>query len=367
MRPIVAILCCACLLDSAHASDPVPAAHGSASASIQPALPEKTVIKDAVKDLPKPPSLSAAAASLAATRAKEDAAAADELAVKIATRMAALRARNAAKAAQAAKAARLAPITEHVSSAVHGAPSKISMSTVAIASKTSSASLAHAAHWSYEGEGGPTGWGKINPSWSKCDTGNRQSPIDIRDGIRVDLEQIAFDYRPTGFNVIDNGHTVQVNIGAGNTISVMGRTYELVQFHFHRPAEERINGKGFEMVAHLVHKDLDGRLAVVAVLIERGKPHTAIQSVWNNLPLEKNDALVASSALDLNQILPARRDYYTYMGSMTTPPCSENVLWMVMKEPIQASFEQIAIFSKLYPMNARPIQSASGRMIKQSN
>lgn len=229
------------------------------------------------------------------------------------------------------------------------------------------AAAEHAPHWSYEGEAGPVRWGKLNPAWAKCDSGMRQSPIDIRDGIQVDLETVAFNYKPSYFNVVDNGHTVQVNVGTGNSISLTGRTYELVQFHFHRPAEEKVNGRGFEMVAHLVHKDAEGRLAVVAVLIESGSPHGLVQTVWNNLPLEKNDPLVPTITLDVNQLLPQRREYFTYMGSLTTPPCSEGVLWIVMKEPIQISAQQIAIFARLYPMNARPIQPNSGRLIKESN
>lgn len=221
--------------------------------------------------------------------------------------------------------------------------------------------------WSYEGEGAPVRWGKLNSAWTKCENGTRQSPIDIRDGIKVDLEQVNFNYRPARFSVIDNGHTIQVNLGAGNSITTMGRKYELVQFHFHRPSEERVNGQGFQMVAHLVHKDAEGKLAVVAVLIEEGQAHSLVQSVWNNLPLEKNEALAAMTPMDLNELLPERREYYTYMGSLTTPPCSEGVLWIVLKEPIQVSSQQIAIFARLYPMNARPIQVQSGRMIKESN
>lgn len=225
----------------------------------------------------------------------------------------------------------------------------------------------HEIHWSYEGEGAPANWGTLKPEWALCNAGERQSPIDIRDGIKVDLEPIRFDYRPSNFRIIDNGHTIQVNLGPGNTISVMGRTYDLVQFHFHRPSEERINGKGFDMVAHLVHKDLDGRLAVVAVLLERGQAHPVVQALWNNLPLEKNtDYAPEGVAIDLNQLLPDNRSYYTYMGSLTTPPCSEGVMWMVMKQPAQVSAEQIAIFSRLYPMNARPVQSLRTRLIKES-
>ncbi|NDP58534.1 MAG: carbonic anhydrase family protein [Oxalobacteraceae bacterium] len=227
--------------------------------------------------------------------------------------------------------------------------------------------VSHASHWDYEGENGPLRWGRLNPAWSQCDSGKRQSPIDIRDGIRVDLEPIYVDYKPARFSVLDNGHTIQVNMGAGNTITVAGKLYELVQFHFHRPSEERINGRNFPMVAHLVHKDADGKLAVVAAMITEGVPSPLVQIIWNNLPLEKNEATSPTMVIDMNQMLPVRREYYTYMGSLTSPPCSEGVLWLVMKEPIQLSAQQMAIFARLYPMNARPIQVGSGRLIKESN
>ena len=223
------------------------------------------------------------------------------------------------------------------------------------------------AHWAYQGAGGPEIWGQLKPEFRACALGQRQSPIDIRGGIQVELEPIQFDYRATGFSVVDNGHTVQVNLPPGNAITITGRRYDLLQFHFHRPSEERVNGRQFDMVAHLVHKDPDGRLAVVAVLLERGAAQGLIQTVWNALPLEKREEVAAPVAIDLNQLLPTDRRYYTYMGSLTTPPCSEGVLWMVMKQPVQLSTEQIGIFSRLYPMNARPIQQAGGRLIKESN
>jgi carbonic anhydrase len=160
---------------------------------------------------------------------------------------------------------------------------------------------------------------------------------------------------------------VQVNVAPGNGIEVAGRRYELVQFHFHRPSEERINGRQFDMVAHLVHKDPSGRLAVVAVLLQQGRQHPLVQLVWNSLPLEQNEELAAPVPLDMNLLLPEDRRYYTYMGSLTTPPCSEGVLWMVMKQPAQLSPEQLSVFARLYPMNARPVQAASGRMVKESN
>lgn len=226
-----------------------------------------------------------------------------------------------------------------------------------------------ASHWGYTGDIGPDRWAELAPENKLCAVGTRQSPIDIREGIAVDLEKIAFDYRPSGFTVLDTGHTVQVNVAAGNGLTVMGRRYELTQFHFHRPSEERVNGRQFEMVAHLEHKDAQGRLAIIAVLLERGpddKPQPLIQSVWANLPLERGEALAAQGQIDLTQLLPANRGYYTYMGSQTTPPCQEGVLWMVMRQPVQLTAQQIAVFARLYPMNARPLQAGSGRLIKES-
>ena len=225
----------------------------------------------------------------------------------------------------------------------------------------------HDIHWSYDGEGGPANWGKIDPANAKCDSGERQSPIDIRDGIGVDLEPVVFDYKPVRFNVVDNGHTIQVNLGAGSSITILGRRYDLVQFHFHKPAEEHVNGAAYDMVVHLVHKDMDGKLVVLAVLIQQGKANSLVQTIWNNMPLEKNDTVQPPGTINLNDILPTDRRYYTYMGSLTTPPCTEGVLWIVFKQPIELSPDQISIFSRLYPMNARPIQRSSGRLIKESN
>jgi carbonic anhydrase len=225
----------------------------------------------------------------------------------------------------------------------------------------------HAVHWSYEGGTGPEAWARLAPEFAQCASGARQSPIDIRDGMKLELEQIAFDYRPSSFRVIDNGHTIQANVSGWNSIRVMGRRYALVQFHFHRPSEEMIDGRLFDMVVHLVHKDNEGRLAVVAVLVEKGARQQAIQAVLNNLPLEKGEETAAAGMLDMNQLLPESRKYYTYMGSLTTPPCTEGVLWVVMKQPVQATGDQLNLFARMYPMNARPIQSSAGRTIKESN
>ncbi|HWU84579.1 MAG TPA: carbonic anhydrase family protein, partial [Rhodocyclaceae bacterium] len=220
--------------------------------------------------------------------------------------------------------------------------------------------------WAYEGKGGPENWAKLSPDNTLCASGKRQSPINIRDGIHVDLEPIQFNYGPASYSVLDTGHTIQVNVAPGQNIRVLGRTWQLIQFHFHKPSEERVNGRRYDMVVHLVHRDDAGRLAVVALLVDAGPENPILQAVWNNLPLEQGMLMSPAAPLDLSKLLPAKPDYWTYMGSLTTPPCSEEVLWMVMKQPIQASPDQLAIFGRLYPHNARPTQPDNGRLIKES-
>lgn len=225
---------------------------------------------------------------------------------------------------------------------------------------------AHAAHWSYAGPAGPQSWGGLKPDFQLCSKGQRQSPIDIQGGLPVELEPVQFNYKASRFAVVDNGHTVQANLQGGNFIEVGGRRFELKQFHFHRPSEERIDGRQFEMSVHLVHKDEQGRLAVVALLLDRGAPHAAVQKVWNSLPLEQQQELPGRTPLELTELLPADHSYYTYMGSLTTPPCSEGVQWIVMRQPVSVSAAQIELFARLYPMNARPIQQVAGRRILQT-
>ncbi len=221
--------------------------------------------------------------------------------------------------------------------------------------------------WGYAGLGAPENWAKLHPNYALCGTGKRQSPIDIRGGIKVDLEPIHFDYRNTLFRITDNGHTIQVDVAEGSTITVTGRVYQLQGFEFHRPAEVRINGKPYDMAVHLIHKDYDNNMAIIAVLLERGAENPLIQALWNHMPLEVGMSVTPPSvAIDLAKLLPVGREYYTHMGSLTRPPCTENVRWMVFKEPRQISPEQIAIFARLYPNNARPIQATHDRLIKES-
>ncbi len=227
----------------------------------------------------------------------------------------------------------------------------------------------HEIHWSYEGEGAPKAWGKLKPEFSMCALGKRQSPINIIDGTTLHgpAEPIQFNYSPSNAVVVNNGHTIQVDVQGNNSITVRGSTYRLLQFHFHTPSEEQIDFKHFPMVAHLVHKNEEGQLAVIALLMDIGTMNPVIDKVWTYMPLETNDRVrMPRESINLNELLPTDQRYYQFMGSLTTPPCSEGVLWMVMKQPIQISKNQHKIFTQLYAFNARPVQPLNGRTIREA-
>ena len=225
--------------------------------------------------------------------------------------------------------------------------------------------LADEHHWGYQGHGGPSEWASMNPEFGTCKLGKLQSPIDIRGAKAADLPPIKFDYKPSPLKIIDNGHTIQVNYAPGSWIDVGGARYELLQFHFHRPSEEKIDGKAHAMVAHLVHKNSEGKLAVVAVLLDKGGASELIDSLWKNLPKEKEKESVADNVtIDAAKLLPANQGYYTFKGSLTTPPCSEDVTWLVLKSPLKIADSQIATFARIYPLNARPVQPLNGRIIQ---
>ena len=221
--------------------------------------------------------------------------------------------------------------------------------------------------WGYRAKHGPAHWGELKPEFASCGIGKVQSPIDIRNAVHAKLDPIRFDYRPTPLHIIDNGHTIQVNYGAGSSMSVGDQRYALVQFHFHKPSEERVNGKSYPMVAHLVHKNSEGALAVVAVLLKEGRENPLVQALWTNLPAEKDKEKAEEKiVIDAAQLLPANHAYYTFPGSLTTPPCSEGVTWFVLVTASELSKAQIARFGKIYSGNARPVQPLNGRTIKVS-
>ena len=238
--------------------------------------------------------------------------------------------------------------------------------------------------WSYmDGPGGPENWGNISKENLACMKGKSQSPININvdRAVKADMTPLEFLYRPSPLSIVDNGYTVMVNYGEGSNLIAEGRQYRLVQFHFHKPSEEAINGDRTDMVVHLVHQHHEGSLLEVSVLMttkppvstrkywwgrEELKGNGLIQTLWNNVPLVKGKVENPGIMIDVNQLLPANRGYFTYMGSLSTPPCTENVLRYVMKTPIYVTEEQVKNFDRIYPMNARPLQPKGDRLIKES-
>lgn len=223
------------------------------------------------------------------------------------------------------------------------------------------------APWGYEGKTGPGKWAALSPDYALCGSGQRQSPIDIRETIAADLPPIRFDYKAVALAIVDNGHTIQVNTPGAGGISVDGEDYELLHFQFHKPGEQKINGKPSEMSVHLVHKEKSGKQAIVAVMLQAGKEQRLIRTLWNNLPLEQKKPVAKSEIMiDPGLLLPATRKYFTFIGSLSTPPCTEGVLWLVLRTPTEISREQLASFGKIYKNNARPTQADNTRVIKAS-
>jgi carbonic anhydrase len=222
-------------------------------------------------------------------------------------------------------------------------------------------------HWSYAGSDGPDHWGDLDKAFGACRLGHHQSPIDIRGAKPADLPPIQFAYRPTPLHIVNNGHTIQINYAPGSFITVGNKRYQLTQFHFHHPSEERINGKGFAMVAHLVHAAADGSLAVVAVLLDPGAANQEIAGLWTHLPgHEGPEEALDNVQIDATRLLPADRGYYTFTGSLTTPPCTEDVTWLVLKTPTRISQSQADAFGRIYPRDARPTQQLYGREVLAS-
>jgi carbonic anhydrase len=219
-------------------------------------------------------------------------------------------------------------------------------------------------HWTYEGASGPEHWGELSPDYSLCSTGREQSPINITNPQAVKLPAIEFHYLPSPLKLIDNGHTVQVNYSPGSYIDISGKKYDLVQFHFHHPSEEQIDGKPFDLVIHLVHKDSQGHLAVVAVLFKEGASNPVLKAIVDHVPSAKEHEVTTEATIDAASLLPQERTYYTFAGSLTTPPCTEGVTWFVLETPSTMSDAELKALARLYPHNARPVQPLNARTVK---
>ncbi len=225
------------------------------------------------------------------------------------------------------------------------------------------APAAHGAHWTYAGETGPENWGSLDETYEACATGLEQSPINLAKGSAANLADLEFHYKPSRYEVVDNGHTVQVNLTSGGTLTVDGHEYDLVQFHFHAPSEHTLDGTSYKMEVHFVHKDSEGKLAVVGVFFTEAARNPELDFVFDNMP-DLNDARPGVGLIDPSRLLPEYRATVRYAGSLTTPPCSEGVKWNVFLMPIQASKEQIATFAARHNGSNRPVQPIGDRKVQ---
>lgn len=218
-------------------------------------------------------------------------------------------------------------------------------------------------HWSYEGEEGPENWGILSTNWEACSLGNAQSPINITDATPIDLQNIVINYGETALNIFNNGHTIQVNIDEGSSIVYNEIEYKLLQFHFHHPSEHLIDGEPADMEIHFVHASASGNLAVIGVMLEASDAtNDAYTSIFEHLPAEQSEPTAMEGMnLTLSDLLPETTTYYTYNGSLTTPPCSEIVRWLVMTEPVTLTAEQTEAFGAIFENNARPAEPLGNR------
>ena len=229
------------------------------------------------------------------------------------------------------------------------------------------ANAEQAAHWTYDGAEGPEHWGELADAYKACAIGKNQSPINLDSAaeIEAELSPLTQAYQAGGNAVLNNGHTIQVSYEPGSTLTLDGHAYELKQFHFHSPSENQFDGKNYPMEAHLVHADKDGNLAVVAVMFEEGTDTNAgLAQFWQQMPKEADKTVDLTDKVDVSALLPADRDYYRFNGSLTTPPCTEGVVWLVMKQPVVATAEQVKIFTDImgHPNN-RPVQAFNARPV----
>ncbi|OIP78279.1 MAG: carbonate dehydratase [Oscillatoriales cyanobacterium CG2_30_44_21] len=219
-------------------------------------------------------------------------------------------------------------------------------------------------HWRYGGTENPTQWGRLSKDFELCELGKEQSPINISGAVSSSPADINFDYKPTPLEVINNGHTIEVNYVKGSKATIEGHEYALLQFHFHTPSEHYINGQASPMELHLVHRDQTGHIAVVAIMLNEGISNPIISQIWEHLPALGETNKVEDLLVNVADLLPSKRSYFSYSGSLTTPPCSEGVSWNIFAEPVTISNEQIEVFEQVFQVDARPVQSLNNRTIQ---
>lgn len=222
--------------------------------------------------------------------------------------------------------------------------------------------LAATIHWTYSGESGPENWGDLDPSFVLCKDGTSQSPIDLTNATSTELEDHRIVYRDTPLVIINNGHTIQVDYSGNSYMRLDKERYRLLQFHFHTPSEHTKDGQAYPMEAHLVHMNDNGQLAVIGVHMKVGDTNRFLEDIWANMPSEEGEIEV-DKEINVKDFLPDEDGHYNYSGSLTTPPCSEGVNWIVLHKAVEISLQQLQAFQAIFPMNARPVQPLNDRVL----
>lgn len=226
-----------------------------------------------------------------------------------------------------------------------------------------STALADDAHWGYQGEHGAEHWGELDPAFALCSTGRNQSPINIDRALDAELPALQLDYSAASQQIVHNGHTVQINFANGAVLQLDGQPFALKQAHFHAPSENTIEGKSFPLEAHFVHQSSDGQLAVIGLMFELGSDNPGLLAAWQGLPMKAGEQQTMTE-LPATQLLPSHRDYYRFNGSLTTPPCSEGVRWLLLKQAVSLSAAQLARFTdSIEGHNNRPVQALNARVV----
>lgn len=220
-------------------------------------------------------------------------------------------------------------------------------------------------HWSYDGKEGPSHWGDLSEEFKTCKLGKSQSPLNIDTKMvkKSSAGQVKPGYKASDAELVNNGHTIQVNLVDGGLANLGGKDYKILQFHFHTPSEETVDGKAYPINAHLVHKSADGKLGVIGVFFKEGKENPALKGIFSALPKSESKSALKSK-FNAADLLPSSMANYSYAGSLTTPPCSEEVSFFILKTPIDMSASQLDAFKKVFSMNARPVQPLNGRTIQ---
>lgn len=225
---------------------------------------------------------------------------------------------------------------------------------------------AMASHWSYEGEGSPEHWGALSEEYKTCQTGMYQSPIDIDKTLKAHISPLDVRYSDGPVTLINNGHTIQAGLksSSADTVTLDDKPFTLQQFHFHAPSENTIHGRHYAMEMHLVHKDTSGEVLVVAVMFDQGAANPELDKLWATMPAKAGQDVKITTKMDLSALLPQDKTFWRFSGSLTTPPCSEGVTWVVLKQPLTLSAAQLAKFTQtMHHENNRPTQPLHGRVI----